>query len=475
MVNSFSVDGHNVVVFSDVNHLLKNIRNRFQDYNFIFSEATYEKFRETHGLVSRVISIDHIKALYDFQLARHLKYAPRVREKCFPKGSFEKMDVGPAIALLSRETAAALRILVRDHGFPPEFLTTALFCELVGRWYDIMSSRSSSYCFSLANEDKYDEVIQYLQDFVELFSQLTFATKSGEQQKPFQAGVKLSTKSMIDMCDYYLRVNSFHFLLGGRFTSDAIENFFSQVRRRNRAPTPMEFMRAFRALLILHHMKPAKHGSYMHDDTSNKWLTTLKDVRKVELAKAAELEAERANQDCDDMEVWEMIIGDKMVKDFAEECSLAHVIGYLLKKTICTKSKCADCQETFTMEKNNGADWQTLLIEKCYTPDALTFPSEVAYRIFSMCEASFLENVRNILLIDDFVDELVGQIYPKVIEAHPQIPQCHLKLLLKRFFKIRVHFLARQLTIQAKGSDIFQDLKRDAGYASKSMKGFQLR
>ena len=60
-----------------------------------------------------------------------------------------KMRVDGAKAVLSHETASAIRLGIeknlRDkHGnclFKPEYITTAFFCDAVGRWWEIMDNR----------------------------------------------------------------------------------------------------------------------------------------------------------------------------------------------------------------------------------------------------------------------------------------------------------------------------------------------
>ena len=64
-------------------------------------------------------------------------------------GNFMKMRVDGAKAVLSHETASAIRFGIQTnpkdkHGnrlFKPEYITTAFFCDAVGRWWELMDNR----------------------------------------------------------------------------------------------------------------------------------------------------------------------------------------------------------------------------------------------------------------------------------------------------------------------------------------------
>ena len=47
---------------------------------------------------------------------------------------YGKMDVKPALAIFSKETAAGITELVQYHGYPNRFLTTAQYIYQVRQW-----------------------------------------------------------------------------------------------------------------------------------------------------------------------------------------------------------------------------------------------------------------------------------------------------------------------------------------------------
>ena len=121
-----------------------------------------------------------------------------------------KLKVKPAQTLLSRETAHAIRNLVYHHGKPRWWLTTAWFCDNHGQWSDIMSSRHKKWSFSLKKEAKYEELKQFLAGFMEDVRIMQVS----DRFQPIQRGLMLTTRSMVEMAEYYLKVRLHQYMLG---------------------------------------------------------------------------------------------------------------------------------------------------------------------------------------------------------------------------------------------------------------------
>ena len=469
-VNSFKVpikreDGsifeNEVVVLPDSSHLLKNTRNALMSYNFVFDD----EFVKKHNLPSNTVDLNHIKELNEFQRGKSWLYAPKLNDGCFPRGSYEKMRVSPAANLLSRDVASGLRMLVKSHDYPKEMLTTAKFCELTGEYWDAVSSRSTKQCaLSLANVEKHEEKIAKLQEYSEMMSGLSFQCKTGGQEKPIQAGTNLLVKGLIDLDRFFLTEQGLPFLLLGRFSSDAIENYFSMVRARNRAPTAVEHLRAFKALLVLKQLKPNKKGNCTLDDESHtgNWLTDLNDVKQL-------LEMDKL--DDEDHEPFPILIGDKLVKDFDQENSMANALGYMLKKTILKQSLCEDCQEFF-ISKDTNLDCHTFIEERAWREGSLTLPSLEAYKLFSFLESSFGLNSERIKLEEITAEAFVNKFFTTVLNMFPgKIPLCHFYTLIKRFISMRLHFWSEQQTKIEKSAKKYKESEANSAFASRSMGG----
>eukprot|EP00094_Tigriopus_californicus_P013187 TCALIF_12753-PA protein Name:"Similar to T Transposable element P transposase (Drosophila melanogaster)" AED:0.31 eAED:0.41 QI:0/0/0/1/1/1/2/0/327 len=222
------------------------------------------------ALETDMVQVSVFLKLIEFQEARELKIAPRLRNLLSQCNPVSKMKVGPAIHLLSRETGNAIRFLVAHYDWPKSYLTTAFFVEECGKWFDLMTTRTSSRCFSSFVPEKRKEAVQSLTAFVSMICTMRCGQYSKPEVislekskpkrrktessalKPYQKGISLSTKSMIELQSYYLDQKDFKFFLCGRFLQDALENVFSSMRRRNSVPTPTEARNALRIVSTTH-------------------------------------------------------------------------------------------------------------------------------------------------------------------------------------------------------------------------------
>ena len=103
-----------------------------------------------------------------------MRIASHLDEDVLEPGQFRKMNVGLAMKLVSRATGAAIRVLVDKYGRPKSYLTTAIFCEQVGEWFDIMSSRTSSFCFHQNAPETNARRVDFLKNFMKFYSNMAF-------------------------------------------------------------------------------------------------------------------------------------------------------------------------------------------------------------------------------------------------------------------------------------------------------------
>ena len=68
-----------VRVSADPPHLLKNLRNAFQKFDFELSDEIVKYY----NLPSNTVKKEHIRDLYEFDCQAELKYAPSLKEDCF--------------------------------------------------------------------------------------------------------------------------------------------------------------------------------------------------------------------------------------------------------------------------------------------------------------------------------------------------------------------------------------------------------
>ena len=129
--------------------------------------------------------------------------------------------------------------------------------------------------------------------------------------------------------------------------------------------------------------------------------------------------------------------------DKGETHALMFVIGYLLKKTICTKSFCEKCKDVFVVPGPCMPEHDFIDLRE-YKEGKLVYPSQLAFDIFSICEATFRGNRTNISVGKDIVEKMICEVDATIRERFPKAPICHMEQLLNRWFHIRMHFWATE-------------------------------
>ena len=218
---------------------------------------------EKFGLTSNCVSKDHIKALVDFQEKQELKIALDLNALAINPGHFLKMCVRDALKVISISVSSGLRYLVKSHGYSKDLLTTAWFIELTRKWFDLMTSRHPVEALSMKNSFAYVEAINHLKTTSSVFQSL--AVENG-CWKPWQTGVLMSTKSILQLQERLLGSEDYGFVLTARFTSDCIENLFSQVRSKNPVPSAKEVKANLRAVSISQFLTEKRGANYSFDD-----------------------------------------------------------------------------------------------------------------------------------------------------------------------------------------------------------------
>ena len=183
-------------------------------------------------------------------------------------GNFMKMRVDGAKAVLSHETASAIRLGIQlnptdKHGnrlFKPEFETTAFFCDRVGRWWELMDNRRSKIVFANNNQEALKQNIDYLYWFAKFYASMKLHPNQGQSLKPSQVGVIISTYSMIDMVTELLE-DGHDLIYTYKTSQNALENLFSVYRAKITTPTPLIFKRQTKLIALGHLFRKPKGGT----------------------------------------------------------------------------------------------------------------------------------------------------------------------------------------------------------------------
>ena len=435
---TFKVDCYDeeveVAVLSDVPHLLKNSRNGLMKHKeWIVHPAHVRKYQ----LPTDKIKWEVIERAAKFIENKELKIAPHLKMEYFDLNNFSKMNVLPAKWVFSHETGTAIEFLVKNYPdlFPETDLTTAHFCKMYGKFYDLTTSRTPRFSF---HKDHLEENIALIEEFCHYFKLLKVSPKQKDSYWKFQRATVLTCHSLIWLAKLMVEKIGYDFFLGGRVTNDSVENLHSVIRGYDPKPTPINYKRYLKAVIMTQFLKPVTNVNNMayesdHEENS-RFLIDFNDCKSV---------AKEVVEDFEEDEEYFNSIGFNP-EDFTEENSLSYVGGYMLRKTIFYgKSQCDDCTERF-IDKSGEKDQEsnTLINMREYTDGCMISPSRSANLIFDIAEGVFRDKRESIKKKTGICNALTNLAFTSVQTQLPNIPVCHLKLILSRFLSSRLHFYA---------------------------------
>lgn len=247
--------------FHDSMHAFKNFKEGMLNHKFI---TIPDKYVKKYQLPTDTAQAEHFQELFHQQKDFLLSLCPKLREEYFDRARhFQKMRVKSACHVLSYEVSSALKFLASETS-KSEYITTALLTEKMALWFKIVSSRNIIWGISKNKSEKFDEVIHFLNEFIDLISLLTFGNK--KEWKPFQKGLILTTASIIELSIYLLNNKDYKYVLAGRFTQDCVENLFSVLRSKHCILNALQVKNDLKLISISHYMKKISTSSYNEDN-----------------------------------------------------------------------------------------------------------------------------------------------------------------------------------------------------------------
>ena len=456
MKNTFKFDD-DIVFLADVPHLLKNMRNALVNNNIII----HSEFQQEYNLPTNIAKYSHIVAVMDFDKDKKLKIAPHLAKVPKDLGNFEKMKVSYAQHALSRQTGHAIRFLVSHHNYPQEMLATAVFCELIGKWYDLMSARGQGLAFHADNPEENHSTVVFLNRFINFYCSLKLHKDQQDSFKPTQVGVILSTNGIIKLKDKLLEFMPF--FLSGKCTNDPIEQYHGEVRSINKSPTCNQFKYCAKSMGITQYLAKLKGGSYDAEDSA--FLIDFQSFKKV-------LESEQNEQE----EIIENLLDANVsLENMSEKNSLAYFAGVILKRSILgTKNVCKDCATAFISEEESDEDYEDLISTKEFKKGALTRPTKVAFEMFFDSEVIFRSSESAACESNTLLGKkITAKVLHFLLEKFPKMPDCHIDKIFSRFIRARLCFEGRQKSrnLLSKGT-IQKEVAAEAN-ASKTTKALK--
>lgn len=254
-----------VFVICDPCHMLKLIRNLFGKLQVIVDGD------------GNIIRWSFLEKLVQFQ-EHGLHAATKLRRRHL-NWQNEKMKVFLAAQTLSNSVAKAL-LYLREDLHLPDFINseaTEKFCYIVNEAFDILNSRNKfntdphkmpiSECNIHEMRRKIANIEKYLASLT-VNGQLVIHTT----HKTGFIGTIISLHSVIGIFDTWIAPNSsVHYLLTYKVSQDHLELFFSAIRSRcgnNNNPTCLQFIAAFRKLLVHAQISGSKYANCLAQDNT---------------------------------------------------------------------------------------------------------------------------------------------------------------------------------------------------------------
>lgn len=249
-----------VFVFADPPHLLKCIRNNLLDSGFLINNNFVDK-----RWLEKLLLFNN----------RELKIAYKLERKHLDVTGSERQNVAYAAAVLSNNTAEAIRWCGINKFFCEPYYRNWNKCadilKLCNDWFDVLNSKTkfgkinqkNAYGVNIEDQDK------ILNDMTNLMKNMRVG--SHQSLLPFQKGVILTNTSLMELYKYLknnYRTEAFNFsyILTKRLNQDVLENFFSYIRGMGAAhskPSALQFRYRLRWYIL------GKHSNDMFTENCN--------------------------------------------------------------------------------------------------------------------------------------------------------------------------------------------------------------
>lgn len=255
--NKFDYKGKTVYVIADQCHLLKNLKSTLLG-GFI---KLPEYFKLEENLITEHVTGFHIKSLWEKEVAenREMRLLHHLKNEDVYPDNFQKMHVGAAIRVFSIQTVTAIRVAVELKELPEEALSTAAFIKLVHDWFEMVNSKVRKTSITKRNQV---QKLEFLVKFITIINDTQF---NNNGWKPLNTGLILTSISICDL-SHVLFKYEYDFILTHRFTQDALENVFSQVRRRaGKLPSAADCLNVIKIISVSQFISAVKQTNYCAD------------------------------------------------------------------------------------------------------------------------------------------------------------------------------------------------------------------
>ena len=276
--------------------------------------------------------------------------------------------------------------------------------------------------------------------------------KIGSSWKPVQSGIRLSTSSMLQLHQHLVIEGELKFLMSGRFTQDALENLFSQVRSKGVVhPEPVQFRLSLRLICLAQFMTIPTTGNYEIDDTPH----LISFIKSKEQSSKKEEKNLSARDDAKDEEVLRLLSFAASTEDMCESNGFYYAVGWAVYKEL-NVVNCDNCTSFFTSAKadNRLQKFSSLTEFKSYkreigdavSTNFLCHPSKSVFDLLRRCEVIFRSYISEFFNCLNPQDKIISLVQYEAKE----FPECHHleNAVLRRYVKLRLNIHAKELSHQ---------------------------
>lgn len=440
----FLIDKNKINVIFDPPHALKNVRNNLKSSDFVLDNTP--------------ISWSIIEETYFHDSQRNSKMIPKITDKHLSLQGFgTNMRVRLAAQILSHSVASAINTLAELKIWKEEKLRTALktaeFIENFNNLFDIFNSKSFSeskpFSKPLSNNIK---IWNFLDSCLIWLHKLKQKNKPITYQLPCIKAWQININSVKDLWQR-LSCNSkinLKFLMTNRLNQDALENFFSLIRAKNRnddRPDSVRFHSAFRSLSFESIFNLSKLSNCEND---NDFFLLKPDDYYSNITQSIDLISDEhayAKQISNNT-----VINDNY--DLIETNSTAYIAGYLVRKFL-DLNNCNLCKEKLTSSLANQAqnDKYIFIRNKQYSNLTLNSGLKIPSESFVSLVESFnkLISFNLNLYFSGSITKKITQLCYNQLNNYPQLfcgqDLCMktLETVTKLFIKIKIHFAVKEV------------------------------
>lgn len=469
--------GKRLFFIADAVHDFKNISCQFRSKEKI---EIPQKFVEAYNLSSNCAKFLEVRKLFNAQKKMTYQPAQKLTETVLHPDQWEKMRVKNHTKLFDSDVVAALSYIFEQDSDDVEIFLmndmeymsdmkvnpTAWIMNKIREWINIMKSRSTTR-FPLQDENKYEEFINSLKEFVDIFEKI----KIGDKKLPSLSGAAKATRALIELSSIY-KADGISHIVPGWFTQDSIENLFSIIRSVRALPSCKQFSQQLKSQIVSRYTNHSVKGSSydfeddFEENTELSFLNFIKDINHpgtdhLQDSLSIDMQQEILSLKEDNSFNVEIDIENfELFENELEQCTFFYVVGYLIKRCL-KKVSCADCH--FMLTDNAGIPtklnrlWRLKKQFGDFTPIE---PSGTAFHFHLKLEKVFKAffgldlNIEN----EKFREEFHAFVSTAIVFDFEHC-KCTTDMLIKNFISFRLYITREKRNIHKRNK-----------FSSKSMK-----